>query len=146
MKRSDKATPYLLIRAQSNSEWDNCEFAIVHLSEEWQKEQAKRLEAVKPFAGDYTFSSVSYHDAAVDFYCTGGDDQPETETLLAGKTWAFVELDEGEADTFSIPENRMDCYMLVLHSDGMACYKAYGKNTGEEFWTEEFLLTPLIQQ
>lgn len=44
MKLSDKATAHILVKA--NSEWDNCEFAIIHLSEEWKTEQAKRLALV----------------------------------------------------------------------------------------------------
>lgn len=28
-----------------NSEWDCCEFAVIHLSEEWKKLQATRFEA-----------------------------------------------------------------------------------------------------
>ncbi len=55
MKTTDKATAYLLVKANTNSEWDSCEFAIVHITDEWKREQAKRLEAVKPFAEDYNF-------------------------------------------------------------------------------------------
>ncbi len=145
MKLSDNATAHILVKATTNSEWDNCEFAIVHLSQEWKKEQAKRLEAVKPFAEDFNFQSLNYYDTAVEFYRTGEEDQPNIETLLAGKEWVFVELNEEEQETFTVPENRLDCYRLVVHRNGNATYKAYGKHTSEEFWTEEFSLSQLTQ-
>ena len=144
MKLSNKPTAFLLVKAYTNSEWDSCDFAIVQLSEEWKKEQAKRIAAVKPFVNDYNFQSLNYYDTAVDFYRTGEDDQPDLEKLLAEKEWAFVELDENEQDNFTIPENPLDCYRLMVYKNGYAIYKAYGKHSGEEFWTEDFSLTQLI--
>ena len=143
MKLSEKPTAFLLVKAYTNSEWDTCDFAIVHLSEDWKKQQAKKLEAVKPFAEDYNFQSLNYYDTAIDFYRIGEDEQPDIEELLAGKEWVFVELDKDEQETFTVPENSLDCYRLVVYKNGNAIYKAYGKHTSEEFWTEEFGLKTL---
>ena len=96
MKLSDKTTAHILVKANTNSEWDNCEFAIIHLSEEWKKEQVKRLALVKPLEGNHYFCSMNYYDTAVDFYRTGEDDNPNIEELLNGEEWVFVELDEQE--------------------------------------------------
>lgn len=145
MKLSDKPTAHLLLRAGTNSEWDNCSFAIVHLSEDWKKEQAKRLKAVQPFAEDYYFQSMNYYDTAVDFYTIDEEDNPDLETWLADKPMVFVEMDKEELETLSVPENRLDCYRLVIYKTGTAMYKAYGKHTGEEFYTEEFPLTQIIE-
>jgi hypothetical protein len=49
MKRSDKPTSYLMIKANTNSEWDCCDFAIIALSEDWKQEQQKRLIKLNPF-------------------------------------------------------------------------------------------------
>ncbi|MDV3805252.1 hypothetical protein CMU35_08855 [Elizabethkingia anophelis] len=145
MKISDKATGHILVKANTNSEWDYCEFAIIHLSEEWKKEQAKRLALVTPLKGNYHFQSMNFYDTAVDFYRTGEDDQPDIEKILGDKECVFVELDEGEQKKFAIPENRLDCHRLVISANGTAYYSAYGKHTSEEFWSERFLLTQLIQ-
>lgn len=145
MKCSKKATAHILVKAHTNSEWDNCGFAIIHLSEEWKKKQAKRLEAVKPFAEECNFQSLNYYDTAVDFYKVDENDQPDIEALLSDKEWVFIELDEEEQQTFAVPENRLDCYRLVVYRDGDALYKAYGKHTSEEFWTEAFSLQQLTQ-
>lgn len=143
MKSSNKPTTHILLKANTNSEWNGCDYAVITLSKNWKKEQAKRLEAVAPFAGDYSFQSLSYFDTAVDFYSTGKVNQPGVEQLLTGKDWAFVQLEEGEQDTFTQPENGLEYYSLVIHRGGTASYKAYGKHTGEEFWTEQFSLNTI---
>lgn len=145
MKLSDKPTAHLLLKAGTNSEWDNCSFAIVHITEDWKKEQQKRLEMVKPFAEDY-LQSLNYYDTAVDFYTADEDDNPDLYKWLENKPMAYVEIDKDEFEALTVPENRLDCYRLVMYKTGTAMYKAYGKHTSEEFWTEEFPLTPLIQQ
>jgi|SRR5690606_37770608 len=146
MKLSDKPTAYILLRAGTNSEWDNCDFAIVHITENWKTEQQKRLKAVEPFEDDYYFQSMNYYDTAVDFYTVDDEDNPDLEKWLGEKPMVFVEVDKDELETLSVPENRLDCYRLVLYKTGTAMYKAYGKHTSEEFYTEEFSITPIIEQ
>lgn len=147
MKVSDKPTGHILVRAHSNSEWDSCEFAIVSISEKWKEEQLKRLEFIKPFAEDYDFQSLNFYNCSVDFYQTGENGLPDLDELLAGKDWTFIELSEEEPDNLTSPESSLDCYRLAIYRDGDAKYKAYGKYTGEEFWTENLplkLLTSII--
>ena len=146
MKISDKTTEHILIKASTNSEWDCCEFALIHLSEEWKKLQATRFEAVKPFTDDYTFQSIRFYSTSVAFYQSGDDGTPDIEELLADKDWAFVEIDKDELDELTPPENSLDFYVLEIHRDGNARYKAYGKHTNEEFWTNEFSLQQLTEQ
>ncbi|MBZ4192023.1 hypothetical protein [Niabella beijingensis] len=145
MKLSDKATAYLLVKANTNSEWDNCNFAIIHITEEWKKEQQKRIEFLAPLQGNYQFQSMNFYDTAVDFYNTGEEDKPDIENLLGYKDWAFVELDKNELASLTPPENRLDCYRIALRANGTGYYTAYGKHTSEEFWTEDILLTQIIQ-
>lgn len=146
MKISDKPTEYISIKANTDSEWDCCDFALIHLSGKWKEIQAERLEAVKPFADNYSFSSMNFYDSSVEFFRVGDEDEPGTEKLLADKDWTFVELDNDETDRLTPPENRLDCYRLVIYRDGDAKYEAYGKYTGEEFWTNVFPLRQLTEQ
>lgn len=115
----------------------------MHISEAWKDEQRKRLKLAELFQGDNYFQSIQYYDPSADFFRTDGEDQPKVEALLEKREWVYIELDEGELEAFSIPENRIDCYTLVIHADGTALYKAYGKYINEEFWTEEFSLHTL---
>lgn len=146
MRRSDKPTADILIRARTNSEWDCCEFAVIHLSEEWRKQQTKRLGAIKPFADDYNFQSIRFYDGPVDFFQSGEDGEPDIEELLAGRDWVFVELDDDELDKLTQPENSLDFHKIVIHRDGDARYEAFGKHTNEEFWTNAFSLPQLTGQ
>lgn len=145
MKTSDKPTADILIRASTDSEWDCCEFAFIHLSEKWRNLQAKRLEAVKPFKDDYSFQSMRFYDYSVKFF-QPGDEEPDIEELLADKEWVFVELDDDGLDNLTSPENSLDFYKIVIYRDGNARYEAFGKHTNEEFYTNEFPLQQLIEQ
>lgn len=145
MKISDKPTEHILIKARTNSEWDCCEFALIYLSEKWQQQQAKRLNVVKPFENDYSFHSIRFYDASVNFYQSGDDGEPGIEELLADRDWSFVEIDEDEQNELTPPENSLYCYTLEIHRDGNARYKAYGKHTDEEFWTNEIPLQQLTE-
>lgn len=146
MKISDKPTADILIKARTNSEWDCCDFALVHISDEWKKLQAERLEAVKPFKDDYNFQSMRFYDYSAEFYQSGGDEMPDVEELLGDKDWSFVELNEDEQDKLTQPENSLDFYKIVIYCDGNARYEAFGKHTDEEFWTNEFPLQQLVGQ
>ena len=146
MKTSDKPTVNILIKANTNSEWDCCEFAIIHLSKEWKKLQATRLEAIKPFTDDYTLQSIRFYSTSVYFYQFEDNGTPDIEELLSDKDWAFVEIDKNELDELTPPENSLDFYTLEIHRDGNARYKAYGKHTNEEFWTNKFPLQQLTEQ
>lgn len=67
MKISNEPTPYLLLKAGTDSAWDCCDFAIVYLSKEWRQTQSGRLEAVKPFKDDINFQSLNFYDISVGF-------------------------------------------------------------------------------
>lgn len=41
MKTSLQPTEYLLIKAMTDSEWDDCGFAIIRISEEWKSRKRK---------------------------------------------------------------------------------------------------------
>lgn len=146
MKISDKQTANILIKARTNSEWDSCECALVHISDEWKKLQAERLDAVKLFKDDYNFQSLRFYSYSAKFYQYGGDEIPDIEELLGDKDWSFVELGKDEQDKFVVPENNLDCYRIVIYRDGNARYEAFGKHTNEEFWTNKIPLQQIIEQ
>ena len=99
MQLSDKPTSHILLRAHTDNEWDSCNFAIITLSEAWQKTQFDRLEAIMPFANDLSFFSLHFFDGAADFYQPGDDGLPDIDELLGANEWAFVELTQEEQIT-----------------------------------------------
>ncbi|PLK44874.1 hypothetical protein [Emticicia sp. TH156] len=146
MKATNHPTTRLLLKAGTDSEWDNCAFAILLISEEWKKAQAKRLKALKYLEEDCHFQSVSFIDSAADFYQTNEIHVYSIEELLTGKEWVFVEMEADEQEDLIAPESRLEGFELVLYKGGNAMYKAHGRHTHEEFWTEEFALQQLLIQ
>jgi hypothetical protein len=144
MKTTSQPTDYILIKAQANSDWDECHFALIHCSQEWKEQTQQRLKTVQFIESEIGFVSLNYCDTAVDFYRTDEDDLPEIETILGEKNWSFVELDENEQETFLVPENRLDTFRISLYRYGTAMFSAYGKHSGEEFWTAEFSVSAIL--
>jgi hypothetical protein len=147
MKRSDQPTAYIFIKADTQSEWDCCDFAIIKLTDQWRNEMRKRLTLLEPFKKDDSFYSHHYWDRPEGIYTSIINDDGEDIIdiiLTEGEDWAFVTLLENELDTFPVPESRLDSYQLVLTKHGTARFKAYGKHTGEEFWTDDFDAEALI--
>ena len=137
-------TEYLLIKAMTNSEWDNGDFAIVHITEDWKNIQKKRLEAVKIVENDADLKWLNYADTNVEFFKFSEDNYPEVKQWLSDGSKIFIELEKEDLKKMLQPENLLNCYQMQVYKNGNAIYNAFGKHTSEEFWTEEFLLTKLI--
>lgn len=145
MRISEQPTDHILIKAYTDSEWDCCDFALVTLSEEWKRRQATRCKTVEPYKEDSGFYSLNFFDGASDFYRSGTENE-DVESLLKGRGWTFVELEEGETERLIPPKNSLRCYRIVIYRDGSARYEAHGKHTSEEFWTYDLPLKELIEQ
>lgn len=145
MKISQNPTEYLLIKAMTNSEWDDCGFAIIHITDEWNKTQKKRLEAVKLVENDHDLKWLNYADTNVEFFKFSEEHYPEVEELLSGRSRIFIELETENLKELSQPENSLNCYQMQVFKNGNAIYNAFGKHTSEEFWTEEFSLWELTR-
>lgn len=144
MKISIKPTEYLLVKAISNSEWDSCGFALIHTNSEWKSIQRKRLEINQNLFDDSNLLSLNYNDNKVDFYKFSDVLYPEIEKSLVNVNSAFVELNNEEINQFVLPENRLNGYQLKILKNGYAIYCAFGKYTGEEFWTVEFSIKNIL--
>lgn len=92
MKKSDIAKEYLLIKAMTNSEWDNGDFAIIQITKEWKEIQQKRLESISHFENDFDFRWLNYADTNVDFYQFSDEHYPEIEQWLSENEQVFIEV------------------------------------------------------
>ncbi len=146
MQLSDTPTGHILVKARTNSEWDDCDFAIVRLSGNWKQKQFGRLDAARTVAaGDPSFLCLTFYDSSADFYRESDEnDRPAVSELLKDRVWAFVEIGEEELKHLTPPENTLGCYRIAIYGNGDARYKAYGKHTGEEFWTSDLPLPEIL--
>lgn len=142
MRISDVPTNRILLKAGTVSEWDCCDFAIIDCSG-WKERIGRWLRAAASFEAPEELISFRFYDNCVDYYTS---QEEEAEILPKGQEWAFIQLEEGEEDSFSRPETRLEAAYLVLYPNGGGFYKAYGKYTNEEFYTQEIPMKQILQQ
>ncbi|AZB25279.1 MULTISPECIES: hypothetical protein [Flavobacteriales] len=143
MKKSIKPTEYLLIKAKS--EWDDCDFAIIHISEEWKKIQKNRLKVVKIVENDSDLKWLNYEDVNVEFFKFSKENYPQIEEWLSEKNQFFVVLEKDDLKQLLQPEHDLHNHQMQVFRSGNAIYNAFGKHTSEEFFTEQFSLVELIK-
>lgn len=134
-----------MILADTASEWDNCDFAIVHITDEWRTLMRQRLSRIERFITDEDPCSIRYYDSPMGFYQNDYEKEngiPE-DLLDEGEVWCYVTLDENEPEDLLLPESRLDTHILTVYPHGTALFNASGKHTGEEYWTEGFEIAEL---
>ncbi|MDR2233870.1 MAG: hypothetical protein LBE56_12230 [Tannerella sp.] len=142
MKKSDKPTEWILIKAYTESEWDSCDFAIIHLTDKWLKLQGKRSDITRLTKAE-GFVKLVYRDTNVDFYRIDEDSDFDIDDFLGTEEWAYIEMENNEPESFTKPEQKLVLFEIYFYSDGFARYIAIGENTLEEFYTEYFYLDNL---
>ena len=150
MKRTDKPTDYILVRAYTDSKWDSCDFAIINISEEWKRQQAKSLSALEHIKNDENFLSISFRDTSINFYKErqlklNEEPIPNLKELLGDTDWTFVELEKDESNQFSMPESDFNVYKLNIDKCSDFRYIVNAKNTDDIYWTAEIKLTDIIK-
>lgn len=137
-----------MLKARTSSEWDNCDFVIVDLSKPWQDLMSGRLALLEDFKNDAYFFSHVYWDAPEGYFIYEYQQKDSISSFLADyqSDWCFVELKHGELDAFTVAENKLEAHQIVLTSSGGMHYKAYGKHSGESFWTESIDLPSVLEK
>lgn len=144
MERSINTSEYIIVKALTSSQWDKVDFAIVHLTKEMLASLKLRLTSVQPFRNDNTFHNLAFWDSPVGYYCNPKG-TPFTETILnKHEDWTFIKLDKDELESFSIPENPLEAHQLMISGHGYANFKAISKYTDEEYMTEWFSISDIL--
>lgn len=148
MKLSEKPTDFLMLKARTSSQWDNCDFVIVEVSTSWQELMLRRLALLEDFKSDVYFFSHVYWDAPEGYFIYEHQQEDSISSFLADyqSEWCFIELKQDELDDLTIPENKLEAHQIVLTASGGMHYKAYGKHSGESFWTESIDLPSVLEK
>jgi|SRR5215217_1130434 len=150
MRITTCATDYVIIRALTKSDWDQCNFALLHLTPDWDLVMSQRLLALQPFRGDLHFYCHTYWDSPLGYHiCSHESDIGQLLLNLEEQheTWAFVELDDlDEPGRMQLPESDLDTHMLMINADSSAFYMCFGKHSSDEYSTEGFNLNVLLKQ
>ncbi len=142
MKKTDKPTGYILVKATTNSEFDDCDFIIVHITEAWKTTMLQRLQLLAPFKKDNSFSHLAYSENPVGFYT-----YPEgMQNLLVKKEyWCFINITEEELEALPALDNDLCGYTVNIDSRGWAMYKTYAEQTNDEFYSDDFNIAAVIE-
>ena len=136
MKTSTKPTEYLLIKAMTNSEWDDCNFAIINIHKDWKQNQKKRLEAVKVVENDYDLKWLNYADTNVEFFKFSDEKYPEVKEWLSEKNQVFIELEKKDFKNYSFS----NCFLYssklanTLSSNSGSLISLYCFKTSYKIW------------
>ncbi|RZK42669.1 MAG: hypothetical protein EOO90_06420 [Pedobacter sp.] len=146
MKISSSPTPFILIRARTQSEWDICDFAIIYTDEQWKSTAQERLNTINSLKENQSFYCQVYWDAPVGYFCESPVLSYREALNEVENGFLYLAMETGEFELFDKPDSELDTHMLKITKEGYCHFKAYGKHTGEEFWTESFLLAKLINR
>lgn len=148
MKLTKEPTPYIMVSAMTNSEWDSCDFILLRLSPEYINTLQARVMAVNKVKEENNFYNISFWDSPDGWYqacyLVGEDMDEEEREIDVPQDWSFVELEEKELEEIVSPEQRIDAECMRIHAGGMAQFVGYGKHTSEEFYTAEFPLSQIV--
>jgi hypothetical protein len=149
MKISEKPTEHILVRAHVNSEWDSCNSCLVCVRDSYLKRWEEWNEkATQQESTDSSFLHSCYSEDSEFLYLKNTDPEWNTIENLADeipedKHWMFVEIGD-EDEELGVPEQKIQSHMIKMYGKGGMCFVAYGKNTGEEFFTETISLADII--
>lgn len=149
MNISPTPTRHILIKAQTNAEYDTCSSAIILINDKWMEKQQIRSNAAMQFKEDNYFASLAFRNSMIEFL---SDNNERVEELLkrisiAEQQWCYLEVTEEEIEDLEKPENRIEAYQIKFDQYNCAFYSAYAKNDGQiEFWTADFPVLTIIQE
>ena len=139
MKITNTPTDCIVVAATTTSEWDTVEFAVIKLDENILKEFKEKSKLAEAFKSHEGFYCISFFDYRVEFYSsTDNEDLIEIVESLGNEDFVYVDLEGYDFEDCQQPESRLDTATLKVMDDQTMSYHAYGKHTGEGFWTASF--------
>ena len=144
MKRSRKPTDHIMIKANIRSNFYTVEFAILSISPGWIELTNQRLEAIRGFKESSCIHNHSFWHSPITFYENPVGEKLPDKILPKYEDWAFITLNAEEENTLPVVETSSGAHQFIINKNGIAHFRAHGRHSGEEFWTEEFNLYKLI--
>jgi len=118
---------YIVVRANTNSDWDNVSVVIVELTEDLKNIVREVKKAVDKVKDIQSFNKLSVFDSVGDFFV---DDEGVFDNLDECVVTEYVNFDK-----LHFPESSLETNMLNGSKYGVQIV-SFGKHTGEEFWSD----------
>jgi len=136
---SNEPTDTILVGATVCSDWDHCNCAVVYIDDDildrWRKWDIKATELRNVEGSGFLFLAIT-EDAI--FLDSGNG---EIEDILRKQNWVYIILEDGDLE--ELPEQKYNCHEMKYYGNGEVCWVAYGKNTGDEFYTDTINITEI---
>lgn len=145
MKIEQEKTEYIIVAAFANTDWDDCSFILLHLTEQYLAQLHERSSMVQSFGKLPEFYSISFWDRPLGWFKRLESYQEIMDQLWDGElVWAYVSFEEDvEMSTFPRTEQKIGCVFIQFLANGGARFKGTGEHTAEQFWTAEFSINDL---
>jgi hypothetical protein len=142
MKLTNERTYNILIKATVYSEWDDCNSALI---EDVLEQTVERWKEYDKIATD-TKTNSRWNDfsyLAIQETCTFLMDRNDVLfDIPEDKYWSYVE-DVTQEDLDQESDQKVAYGIMKFFGNGDVCFLAYGKHTGEEFFTEHLNINEL---
>lgn len=130
---------YIIVKALTNSEWDNVSFALIPINDKYLKYLKqlafRAVELSKEF--EYQFYCIKCWEDNYWYVNEEDDDKlPKkiSEFLSSDKEWDFINLNDKDLFPLNSPESKLEAGTVRICAGDV---KWTTRNTGdEEFWTE----------
>lgn len=139
---------YIIVKAFTDSDWDTCDYALIKINgntigriQEQQKAIGNMMKDSRGIMN--SFCKMCFYTSIVDFYCFDEEVITEDETNLE-KPY-IIDLSEEQLQKLIVPEARLELYKYELYSYNSLRFTAYGKYSGDEFYTDDFDMVSLIK-
>ena len=147
MKLSKKRTDWILVKADTNSEWDTVDFILLNIGDTRHcKYLQECIEKGKAFKDDLWFYCLQYWCTCDGWYRETDDDVMLTPELDKIETWSYVKVTEKEIDLLDVPESQIDASTLKVFKDGTVQFCGSGKHSGEEYYSATFDLEQILNK
>lgn len=138
MKYTTEKTEFLLVKADTTSEWDSVTHALIHDIEKVTESAIKRLALFSEVKEqDESLFLLNFHDARVTFLSLGCEDYDEAiDDVLEMDNFCFVDLEGKEPHEYPKPEAKLKTTSMEIYAyDEFAFSDTNGNVAGEDFWS-----------
>lgn len=139
---------FIIVKAFTDSDWDYCNYALIKIDGNTIGKIQEQQKAVSNLMKDSrgimnSFCKMCFYTTIADFYCFDEEVITEEETNLE-KPY-IIDLSEEQLQKLLAPEARLELYKYELYSYNSLRFTAYGKYSGDEFYTDDFDIVSLIK-
>ncbi len=140
-----------MIKADTNSEWDSCDFVLLHLTPDYISMLRERVSLAIRLAETADLYYLTFSDGPKGWYkypidnsCQESTDEDETDAwkeLPDNQEWAFIDLqDHSELTSVNRPQQKLNILQMNVFTNGDIRFIAFGEHSDERFWTARFSL------